>query len=159
MNRLAFSFALGLFLAAFASACSKPATTAPPEASYHPIVTTKELMDAIDPIADEFWDVVGTVVTKDGTFEKAPSSDEEWAAVRNRAVILAEAGSMLLYPSRAGGSPEWIKQANALIETSQRSINAIDAKDKDALFNVGAEVYETCTNCHRQFMPAIVNAK
>ena len=116
-------------------------------------------MQAIDPVADDFWDVVGTVVTKDGTFEKAPSSDDEWAAVRNHAVLLAEAGSMMLFPSRSGGSAEWVTQANALIDTSQRAIKAIDAKDKDALFNVGAEVYETCTNCHRQFMPAIVNAK
>ncbi|MEO8679011.1 MAG: hypothetical protein ABI665_08195 [Vicinamibacterales bacterium] len=156
MTRLAFSVTLVLVLAAFVPACGTPA---PPAPSYHPIATTKELMDAMDPIADEFWDVVGTVVTKDGTFEKAPSTDEEWAAVRNHAVILSETGSMLLYPSRAGGSAEWIKQANALIDTTQRSIKAIDAKDKTALFNVGAEVYEACTNCHRQFMPAIVNAK
>jgi len=157
MIRAAASCSLLISLAAMASACGTPAPPAAP--SYHPIATTKELMQAMDPIADEFWDVVGTVVTKDGSFEKAQASDDEWAAVRNHAVILAETGSMLLYPSRAGGSAEWIKQANALIETSQRSIKAIDAKDKDALFNVGAEVYETCTNCHRQFMPAIINAK
>jgi len=156
MNRLDFSFALALLLAALASACSTPEPAAP---SYHPIATTKELMQAMDPIADEFWDVVGTVVTKDGSFEKAPATDEEWAAVRNHAVILAETGSILLFPSRSGGSAEWIKQANALIDTSQRSIKAIDAKDKDALFNVGAEVYEACTNCHRRFMPAIIDAK
>lgn len=154
MNRLAFSFVLVLTI--FGSACGRPVPSAP---SYHPIATTKELMQAIDPVADDFWDVVGTVVTKDGTFEKAPSSDDEWAAVRNHAVLLAESGSMMLFPSRSGGSAEWVTQANALIDTSQRAIKAIDAKDKDALFNAGAEVYDSCTNCHRQFMPAIVNAK
>ena len=156
MIRVAASFAALIFLAAMTSACGTPA---PPAPTYHPIATTKELMQAMDPIADEFWDVVGTVVTKDGTFEKAPANDDEWAAVRNHAVILSETGSMLLFPSRSGGAAEWIKQANALIDTTQRSIKAIDAKDKDALFNVGAEVYDSCTNCHRQFMPAIVNAK
>ena len=156
MNRLTLSVVFVLCLAAFGSACSTPP---PPGPTYHPIATTKELMDALDPVADEFWEPIGSVVTKDGTFEKKPASDEEWAEIRNRAVLMSEIGSTLLYPSRSGGNPEFIKQANALIETTQRSLKAIDAKDTKALFDVGAEVYEACTNCHRQFMPAIINAK
>ena len=144
-------------VAAVSYACSQAA--APPAPKYHPIATTKELMDALDVVADDFWEPVGTIMTKEGTFEKKPQNDEEWQAVRNNAILIRETGSMLLDPSKAGGNAEFIKQANALIDTTTRAIQAIDAKDDKKLFDVGAEVYEACTNCHRQFMPAIVNAK
>ena len=159
----AFRFSLFLLLpaalvAATNAACNR-APSAPAAPSYHPIATTKELMDALDVVADDFWEPVGIVMTKEGTFEKKPQNDEEWQAVRNNAILMRETGSMLLDPSKAGGNAEFIKQANALIETTTRAIQAIDAKDDKKLFDVGAEVYEACTNCHRQFMPAIVNAK
>jgi hypothetical protein len=144
-------------LASLIVACSQPAE--PPAPTYRPIATTKELMEALDPIADGFWEPVGTVMTQEGTFDKAPSTDEEWAAVRSHAIMVREAGSMLLHPSKAGGNAEWIKQANALIETTDRAIKAIDAKDPKALFDVGAEVYEACVNCHRQFHPDIVKVR
>ena len=145
-------------LALTVAACNS-APAAPPAPTYRPIATTKELMDALDPVADAFWEPVGTVMTKEGTFDKKPENDEEWQAVRNNAVLMRETGSMLLFPSKAGGNAEWIKQANALIDTTDKAIKAIDAKDPKALFDIGAEVYDSCTNCHRQFMPAIVNVK
>jgi hypothetical protein len=117
----------------------------------------KELMlNVLDPAADGVWESVGTVITADGTFEKAPSTDDEWAVVRMHALQLAESGNLLMLPSRSNGSPEWIAEANALIEASQRAVKSIDARNKDALFTVGGDIYDVCTNCHRQFALQLV---
>lgn len=134
-----------------ASACSKE----PPPPGMPPFQTTanmKDLMNnVLDPAADGIWEAVGTIMTAEGTFEKAPATDDEWAGVRASAIQLAESGNLLMLPSRSSGSAEWIAQAKALIDTSNRAIKIIEAKDKDGLFTVGGDIYDVCTNCHRQF--------
>jgi hypothetical protein len=131
------------------TSCSAPAPAMPP---FQTTASMKDLMlNVIDPAADTLWESVGTVITAEGTFEKAPSSDDEWAGVRAGAIQLAEAGNLLMLPSRSGGSGEWIAQSRAMIDASNRALRAIDAKDKDALFTIGGDVYDVCTNCHKQF--------
>jgi hypothetical protein len=128
-----------------------------------PFQTTANMHDLmnnlVDPTADEIWESVGTVITLEGTFEKAPSTDDEWASLKGSAIRLAESGNLLLLPARSGGNPDWIKHAVALIEQSNRAIKAADAKDKDAIFTIGGDIYDVCTNCHKQFNQAIVSAK
>ena len=133
------------------AACSStpPAPAMPP---FQPTANMKDLMlNVIDPAADGIWESVGTIITAEGSFEKAPSTDDEWAVVRMHALQLAESGNLLMLPARSGGSAEWIAQAQALIDASNRAIKHIDAKDKDALFTVGGDIYDVCTNCHQQF--------
>jgi hypothetical protein len=138
------------------SCSSKPAAPAMPP--FETSVSTKELMaNVMDPTADIVWESVGTVMTKEGTFEKAPQTDEEWASVKAGAILLAEAGNLLMIPSRSGGNDEWNKRAVDLIHQSQRMIKAIDARDKKGVFDIGADIYETCVNCHKRFDPAITS--
>lgn len=123
-------------------------------------VPMKELMDnVLDPAADEIWESVGTVITAEGTFEKAPTTDDEWAAVKGSAIRLAETGNLLMIPARSGGNEDWIRHSQAMIEQSHRAIKAIDAKDKDALFTIGGDIYDACVNCHKQFDQAITSVK
>ena len=117
----------------------------------------KELMlNVLDPAADGVWESVGTIITADGSFEKAPSTDDEWAVVRMHALQLAESGNLLMLPSRSNGSPEWIAEAKALIEASQAAVKAVDARNKDTLFTVGGDIYDVCTSCHQQFALQLV---
>lgn len=123
-------------------------------------VSMHDLMESMfDPAADAIWESVGTIVTAEGTFEKAPQTDEEWAAVRAAAIALGESGNLLMMPQRSGGSEEWVKLAQAMIEQSQRAVKASEARDKDALFNVGADIYESCVNCHKRFHPGVTSVK
>lgn len=109
------------------------------------------MLNVLDPAADGIWESVGTIMTTEGTFEKAPASDDEWAVVRMHALQLAESGNLLMLPARSSGSAEWIKESQALITHSLRAAKAAESKDKDALFTVGGDIYDVCTNCHKQF--------
>ena len=128
-----------------------------------PFQTTLNMRDlmnnVLDPAADEIWESVGTVITMEGTFERAPSTDDEWAGLKGSAMRLGEAGNLLMLPARSGGNPEWIKHALSLIEQSNRALKAAEARDKDAIFTIGGDIYDVCTNCHKQFDQSIVSAR
>jgi hypothetical protein len=135
----------------FSTACSSPA----PAPALPPFQTTADMKDlmlnVIDPAADGIWEAVGTIITMEGRFEKQPQTDDEWAGIRANTIQLAESGNLLMLPARSGGSAEWIKEAQALIEQANRARKAVEAKDKDALFTIGGDIYDVCTNCHKQF--------
>ena len=131
----------------FISACS----SAPPAPPYEPVADVKQLMaSVVEPAADVYWDAVGTIDEK-GTIEIEPQSVEEWDAVRNAAYVVAESGNLLMMPSRAKDAGEWMTLSQQLIETGQRAIKAAEARNKTAVFDVGAEVYDVCTNCHAKY--------
>lgn len=137
-----------------AAACGGP--TLPP---FKPVADTKLLMQSVvDPNADFVWDAVKTIETKDGTQEIRPKTDAEWVAVRNAAVAVAESGNLLMMVPRAKNGGEWMQLAQDMINTGQEAIKAAEAKNPDKLFTVGGDIYESCSNCHRKYLDAIVNA-
>ena len=154
--------------------CGGPA---PPP--FKPVVDTKLLMQAVvDPNADAIWDAVKSIDTKEGSQEIRPRvrracpdrpdgcamqeirprTNEEWTAVRNAAITVAEAGNLMMLVPRAKDGGEWMKRAQEMIDTGEAAIRAAEAKNADRLFTVGGDIYEACSNCHRQYMDAIVNA-
>ena len=141
------------------AACnSQPAP--PPLPPFDTSISVKELMaNVMDPNADVIWGSVGTIMTQEGTFEKAPGSDEEWNQVKAAAITLVETGNLLLIPARSGGDAEWIKLTQAMIAESKRAIKAAQDHDKEATFNVGADLYQSCVNCHKRFDPAITSVQ
>ena len=136
------------------AACGGP--TPPP---FKPVVDTKLLMQSVvDPNADFVWDAVKIIMTKDGEQDIRPKTDEEWIAVRNAAVAVAESGNLLMMVPRAKNGGEWMTLAQDMINTGQEAIKAAEAKNAEKLFTVGGDIYESCSNCHRKYLDAIVNA-
>src|SRR3954469_21358609 len=100
-----------LGLAFFVPACSSSAPPPPPATSdrpqpqalwgdMKPLVSVKELMKyMIDPVSDNIFDSVGTIVTKTGTEDRVPKTDEDWDKVQTGAISLAE-GIYLLKVAR-----------------------------------------------------------
>ena len=145
--------------AACLSALTVACSSAPEPPPFKPVADNKLLMQAvIDPNADVVWDSVKTIVTAKGTEDIRPRTEEEWTAVRNAAIALTESGNLLMLVPRAKDGGEWMKRSQELINTGEAAIRAIDAKNADRLFTVGGDIYEACSNCHRQYMEAIVNA-
>ena len=123
-------------------------------------ISVKDLMaNMMDPTADVVWGSVGTIMTKEGTFEKSPQTDDEWNNVKAHAIMLVEGGNLLMLPARSGGNQEWVQMAQDLITQSKRMITAAEKHDKTAVFDVGADIYDRCVNCHKKFDPAIRDVK
>jgi hypothetical protein len=59
---------------------------------------------------------------------------------------------------RAKNGGEWMQLAQDMINTGQEAIKAAEAKNADKLFTVGGDIYDSCSNCHRKYLDAIVNA-
>jgi hypothetical protein len=140
--------------APFVTACggSKP----PP---FKAIADTKLLMQSVvDPNADTIWEAVKTIATVGNTEEIRPRTDEQWTAVRNAAVTVAEAGNLLMIVPRAKDGGQWMARAQEMVDTGEAAVRAAEAKNADRLFTVGGDIYEACSHCHQQYMDAIKNA-
>jgi len=146
------SLVLMLALSTMAAGCSR----APDPPPFKAIVETKDLMeDLMERQADIVWGATGSIVTAEGVEERRPKTDEEWVAVKAAAVTLTETGNLLMMPPRAQDAGPWMKNVQAMMAQGQKMIEAIDRRDTKAMFDVGSDLYDTCTNCHMHYMPAI----
>ena len=133
----------------------------PPEGAtlpFNTVASTQQLMASIlDPAAEVYWDAVGWIVDASGTTEIRPSSDEEWDAVRNAAFVITESGNLLMMDGRAEDDGAWMGMARSMIDVGQLAIEAAEARNEQAVFDVGAEVYFACTNCHAAYAIQTLN--
>jgi hypothetical protein len=106
------------------------------------------MASVVEPAAEVYWDAVGWILDENGEEYFRPTTEEEWTAVRNAAIVLAESGDLLMMQSRAQGREDWIAMSRAMTEVSLRALAAAQNQDPDAVFDAGAEVYFTCTACH-----------
>ena len=119
---------------------------------YRVVADIQVLMLAVlEPAAEAYWDAVGWVIDEDGEQEIVPANPEEWEKVRNAAFIIAESGNLLMMGGRALDQDNWIGMSQALVEVGRSAIEAAEARDRDAVFNAGAEVYYVCTACHAEY--------
>ncbi len=125
---------------------------------FTPVADTREIMaNILEPAAEVYWDAVGWIVDASGTTEIRPGSPEEWEAVRNAAFVIAESGNLLMMEGRAPDQGAWIGMSQAMTQVALRAIEAAEARDEQAVFDVGAEVYFACTNCHYAYAIQTLN--
>jgi hypothetical protein len=111
-----------------------------------------QLMEwVIDPNADVIWDSVKSISNAQGTTEIYPRTDAQWETVRNSAATLVEAGNMLMLDGRAKDNKQWASYAKHLSKSAETALNATQAKDKDALFDAGGNIYNACKACHDKY--------
>jgi hypothetical protein len=144
-----------------------------------PVVSVKELMrDLIDPLADNIFNAVSTVVTAEGTVETAPKTEEDWARIRVGAVTMAEAAYLLkvrrpfapagdlnnsVGPDAAELSPdqitakvgkdpvEWNARIEALRNVGLQVLDIVKKKDVAELWNAAENLDVACEGCHRSY--------
>ena len=120
-----------------------------------PVASVKQIMKGIvGPAATVVFEAVGTVVSSKGIEEKAPRTDEEWAAVGNSAAALVESGNLLLMGRRAVDTGEWLKQSQALMEAGKVALKATQDKSTERLLASGEAVNNSCDGCHRTYQRA-----
>ena len=139
------------------SACAGGNQPGPP---FQALAATDVLMESlIEPNADVIWLSVGTIVSAAGEEHIRPNTEEEWTKVRNAAVAVSEAGNLLMMRPRARDGDEWMRLSKAMVETGAEARKAAEAKDPDAVFEAGAQIYAVCSNCHAKYDPSISRVK
>jgi len=122
---------------------------APEPPPFAAVADSKQLMlSVIEPAAEVYWDAVGVIMDMQGTYEIRPGTSEEWESVENAAFVLAESGNLMLLEERAQGQAHWVAMARAMIDVGRRAVEAAQARDPDAVFEAGGDIYLVCTGCH-----------
>ena len=106
----------------------------------------------LTPASEAIWESSGYVITEEGEFSLEPTNEEEWERVLYGAKVITESASLLSIPSRSKNRNEWIVFAGLLEEVGQKAFDAAERKDVDALFDIGAELYQVCVACHQVYM-------
>ena len=160
----------------FSSACrgGRDESQQPP---YTPTATVKDIMDSmVDPSADVVWNSVATLVSAAGIEDKSPKTDAEWIDVRRGAIRVVEGANLLMMPGRHVARPgeksetpgvelepevievninkdreTWNKLAKGLHDASLGALQAIDAKNPQAVIDAGEKMDTACENCHSTY--------
>jgi hypothetical protein len=144
-----------------------------------PIVSVKELMrDMLDPAADNIFDAVKIVYTRNGAVETSPKTEEDWEKIRIGAVTLAEGVYLLKIPrpfapagdennSKGPDATElspaqitakleadpvlWNAKIEALRNVGLEVLEIVKQKKVDELWDAGHNLDEACESCHIQY--------
>jgi hypothetical protein len=117
-----------------------PVPPSPPR----PVGTMSELMvHVIRPASDAVFYITS----------RTPATEAEWGVLQAQTLMLAESGHLLLMPSRARGRPQWIKDAELMLEAGRKAFVAAKARDVAALEALNDEMYQSCVVCHEHFRP------
>ena len=110
--------------------------------STNPVATIKQIQEAmISPSSDTIFNVG----------RAAPASDEEWLVVRNAAVILAEAGNLLMLEGRAKDTEQWMDLAGELVAAGNDALVAAESQDVAAVLDSGNQIAAACEACHQPY--------
>ncbi len=81
-----------------------------------------------------------------------PADDDAWTFARGQALLIAEAGNLLLLrPPRNPGENTWLEQAAELRSAGTRLARAIADRDHDKSRAGLAELGQVCNRCHQTF--------
>ncbi len=134
----------------------------------------KDIMDSmVDPSGEFVFQSVQQISDEHGIHEKAPQTDADWEAVRERLIVLLEAPNLLVMPGRKVAPPNvtsqnpgielepaqiqkaiddnrpvFIRRARGLQDAAAMAMKAVEAKNTDALFKAEDGIDKACESCH-----------
>jgi dienelactone hydrolase len=121
-----------------------PVSPLPAAVTAKPITTIADLMRAVNgPIG-----VRGNLIE---LLAKDPADAEQWAQVRARAALIAEAGRWLQARTPPKGSHRhWLQEARAFTATAETIVASADRRDLDAARGGLQQLASHCAVCHRE---------
>jgi len=139
--------------------------------------TVKDIMHSmVDPSGDFLFQSVQMISDDRGIREVAPQTDAEWKDVRLRVLVLLQAPSLLSAPGRRAARPrdrsknpevenepaevqklldadrpDFARRAQKLRDAAWVAMQAVEAKDKDALLHALDGIDKACEVCHLRY--------
>ena len=165
-------------LVVIGTACGTKAPQPPPQApALLSPATIKDIMDSmVEPSGDFVFESVQEISDEHGITKKAPETDAQWLEVRHHLYVLMEAPNLLTMEGRKAARPEdrsknpqvenqpedvqklvdadrpsFIRRARRLQDAAALGLQAVDAKNKDALFHAIDAIDKACENCHLHY--------
>jgi hypothetical protein len=133
--------------------CQQQAPSTEDKFQMKPIADVYELMESlVAHMAQEIFDSVRIEIDDKGTHEYKPETDEQWDEIGFAAKGLAETANLLMMEGRAEDQGNWRKHSQKLIDTSLQVYKAAQDHNSDALLEAGGYVYESCTECHNEYL-------
>ena len=80
-----------------------------------------------------------------------PGDANGWTAARNQALLLAEAGNLLMVGNRVRDNGNWMKMSRALVDAAALAAAAAEKKDAKALEATADSITVACMDCHRPY--------
>ena len=103
------------------------------------------MANVVQPTADIYWGSVQYISDEQGEHDIRPETDEDWLATRTAAGALTEYGNLLMTPLYAEGrGQDWMDFSRGLVEIGMKAEQAAIARDPDAVFEVGGNLYNVC---------------
>lgn len=118
---------------------------------FKPVATVDQVMGAI--VIPSSQAIFDAVVYDNGVLVQAPKTDDDWFRLQMQALAVAEAGNLLLMPTRHRREADWTTFSHALTDRAVSVAQAAEAKDVDRLLATGGDLYRTCTTCHAKYLP------
>jgi hypothetical protein len=144
---------------------ARPPATAKAPLTPKAVASVRQIMASmVVPSSTVVFGSVGSILTFSNGVQhvqdNVPSTDEEWTNVVNNAVVLTEAGNLLMLagrarekagPIRARDRADWMMRSRELVEAGAVALKAANARDANALLDAGQRIDEACDECHERY--------
>ncbi len=114
----------------------------------------KDLMaHVVDYSAWGVWNAQGWIIDSAGIHELFPTDEAGWMGAESAAFTLAESANALLLPGRPySDERDWVDFSHMLYDAAKKAQATALARDKQAFFDAGGEIYQACTSCHNKYI-------
>lgn len=115
-----------------------------PPVAQQPIGTMSELMVTIVYPASDAIFYIET---------RTPATEAEWIALQGQALMVAEAGNLLMMPAHRRDDDRWLSDARLMRDAGAAAFRAAKAKNLEALVALNDQLYQSCVTCHQHYRP------
>jgi hypothetical protein len=84
---------------------------------------------------------------------RTPKDGDGWTAIEGQALMVAEAGNLLMLPGRARDQAQWMADAALMRDAGAAAFKAAKTRSVEAVAAVSDQLYESCVTCHRHYRP------
>lgn len=145
------------------SARSAPKTPLPPQTPVMPfgqpgksMLIIKDVMRyVLNPAAESFWQAGGEVDSGDQRNSRTSTNDAQWNDALAAAATVMESANLLTMDGRSRTDPDWAKWSADLNKAGASGIKAVQARDGDATFAAGSDMFEACAACHGKYIKRV----